>query len=53
MKLLHNNASIQHPRCPISPTPPEVEIPSFEDRLSGMANFKLINQYDNMFFEPD
>jgi hypothetical protein len=33
MKALHNQSGYQPPRSPISPSPPEVEIPSVDDRV--------------------
>jgi hypothetical protein len=38
MKHLHNHFGFQPPRSPISPTPPEVEIPSFDQRVRTMIN---------------
>jgi hypothetical protein len=51
MKHLHNHFGFQPPRSPISPTPPEVEILSFDQRVRTMINSKLINEYGSMFFE--
>jgi hypothetical protein len=51
MKHLHNHFGFQPPRSPISPTPPEVEIPSFDQRVRTMINSNLINEYGSMFFE--
>ena len=44
--------SLQPPRSPISPTPPEVEIPSVEDRLHGYMGARYFEQYGNIFY-PD
>jgi hypothetical protein len=52
MKQLHNHFDFQPPRSPISPTPPEVEIPMFDQRVRGMVNSNMINEYGSMFFEP-
>jgi hypothetical protein len=51
MKHLHNHFGFQLPRSPISPTPPEVEIPTFDQRVRTMINSNLINEYGSMFFE--
>jgi hypothetical protein len=52
MKLLrHNHFGFQPPRSPISPTPPEVKIPTFDQRVRGMVNSSMINEYGSMFFE--
>jgi hypothetical protein len=51
MKQLHAHFGFQSPRSPISPTPPEVEIPSFDQRMRTMINSNLINEYGSMFFE--
>jgi hypothetical protein len=51
MKQLHAHFGFQPPRSPISPTPPEVEIPSFDQRMRTMINSNMINEYGSMFFE--
>ena len=35
IKMMHNAMNLQPPRSPISPSPPEVEIPSVDARLQG------------------
>ena len=52
MKLVHNNLGIQPPRSPISPSPPEVDIPSVDDRVEGFINSDFYNQYGSMFHPP-
>jgi hypothetical protein len=47
MKALHTHAGIQPPRSPISPSPPEVEIPSVDDRV--FLNLDLYYQYGSNF----
>jgi hypothetical protein len=51
MKHLHNHFGFQSLRLAISPTPPEVKIPSFDQRVRGMINSNMINEYCIMFFE--
>jgi hypothetical protein len=51
MKHLHNHFGFQPPRSPISPIPPEVEIPTFDQRVRTMINSNLIKDYGSMFFE--
>ena len=51
LKMLHSHFDLQPPRSPISPTPPEVQMPTFEERAREMANSGLINEYGSMFFE--
>jgi hypothetical protein len=51
MKQLHNHFGFQPPRSPISPTPPEVEILSLDQRMRTMINSNMINEYGTMFFE--
>jgi hypothetical protein len=53
MKLMHNAQGFQPPRSPPSPESPQVEIPSFEDRMRGWANSDMLNQYGPMFFESE
>ena len=40
VKLIHNAMNLQPPRSPISSSPPEVEIPSVEERV----------RYGNIFY---
>jgi hypothetical protein len=47
MKALHTHAGIQPPRSPISPSPPEVEIPSVDDRV--FLNLDLYYHYGSNF----
>jgi hypothetical protein len=49
MKLMHNAP----PHSPPFPESPQVEIPSFEDRMRGWANFDMLNQYGPMLFESE
>jgi hypothetical protein len=49
MKALHIHAGIQPPRSPISPSPPEVEIPSVDDRVQNFLNLDLYYQYGSNF----
>jgi hypothetical protein len=51
MILMHNAQGFQPPRSPPSPESPQVEIPSFEDRMRGWANSDMLNQYGPKFFE--
>jgi hypothetical protein len=51
LKQLHNHFGFQPPHSPISPTPPEIEIPSFDQRMRTMINSNRINEYGCMFFE--
>jgi hypothetical protein len=51
MKHLHNHFGFQPPHSPISPTPPEVEIPMFDQRMRTLINSNMINEYGSMFFE--
>jgi hypothetical protein len=53
MKLMHNAQVFQPPRSPPSTKSPGVEIPFFEDRMRGWANFDMLNQYGPMFFESE
>ena len=50
IKLMHNSMNIQPPRSPISPSPPEVEIPSVEDRVGRYFSFWYFEQYGNLFY---
>ncbi|RLN09192.1 hypothetical protein C2845_PM11G06510 [Panicum miliaceum] len=52
IKMMHNSMNLQPPRSPISPTPPEVEVPSVEARLSGYLNSGNFDQYGSMFYPP-
>jgi hypothetical protein len=49
MKDLHNQAGCQPPRALISPSPPEVEIASVDDRVNAFLNSDLYNQYGSNF----
>jgi hypothetical protein len=49
MKALHTQAGCQHPRSPISPSPPEVDIPSVDDRVNAFLNSDIYNQYGSNF----
>jgi hypothetical protein len=49
MKALHSQAGIPPPRSPISPSPPEVEIPSVDDRVQSFLNSDLYYQYGRNF----
>jgi hypothetical protein len=51
MKHLHNHFGFQPMCSPISPTPPEIEISSFSQRIRTMINSNMINEYGTMFFE--
>jgi hypothetical protein len=51
MKQLHNHFGFHPLRSPISPTPPEVEIPTFDQRVRSMVNSGMINEYGSMFFQ--
>jgi hypothetical protein len=53
MKLMHNAQGFQPPRSPPSPESPQVEIPSFEERMRRWANSDMLNQYGPMFFESE
>ena len=47
---MHNAMNIQPPRSPISPSPPEVEIPSVEDRIQGYVDSGYFDQYGHIFY---
>jgi hypothetical protein len=49
MKALHTHASIQPPRSPILPSPPEVEIPSMDDRVQSFLDSDFYNLYGSNF----
>jgi hypothetical protein len=49
MNALHTQADCQPPRSPISPSPPEVEIPSVDDRVNNFLNSDLYYQYGSNF----
>jgi hypothetical protein len=53
MKLMHNAQGFELPRSPPSPKSPQVEIPSFEERMRMWANSDMLNQYGPMFFESE
>ncbi|RLN09265.1 hypothetical protein C2845_PM11G18380 [Panicum miliaceum] len=52
IKMMHNPMHLQPPRSQISPTPPEVEVPSVEARLSGYLNPGNFDQYGSIFYQP-
>jgi hypothetical protein len=49
MKALHTQASSQPPRSPISPYPPEVEIPFVDDRAQSFLNSDLYYLHGSNF----
>jgi hypothetical protein len=49
MKALHNQAGCQPPRSRISPSPPEDEIPSVDDRVNAFLKSDLYNHYGSNF----
>ena len=44
--------NLQPPRSPISPSPPEVEIPSVDARMQGYQDAGYFEQYSHIFY-PD
>jgi hypothetical protein len=52
-KLMHNAQGFQPSRSPPYLESPQVEIPSFEDRMRGWANSDMLNKYGLMFFESE
>ena len=50
MKRMHNAMNIQPPRSPISPLPPQIEIPSMEERVQGYVGSGYFEQYGNIFY---
>ena len=44
--------NLQPPCSPISPSPPETEIPSMETRVQGYVDSGYFEQYGNIFY-PD
>ena len=44
--------NLQPPRSPISPSPPEVEIPSVDARMQGYMDAGYFEQYGYIFY-PD
>ena len=50
MKRMHNAMNIQLPRSPISPLPPQIEIPSMEERVQGYVGSGYFEQYGNIFY---
>jgi len=52
VKMMHNAMNLQPPRSPISPSPPEAEIPSVEDRVQGYVDSGYFEQYGHIFY-PD
>ena len=51
-KQIHTHLGIQPPCSPISPSPPQVEIQSVDDRVAEYINSDHYNQYGSMFY-PD
>ena len=49
---MHNAMNLQPPRSPISPSPPEVEIPSVDARMQGYMDAGYFEQYGHIFY-PD
>ena len=49
---MHNAMNLQPPHSPISPSPPEVEIPSVEARVQGHMDAGYFEQYGHIFY-PD
>ena len=49
---MHNAMNLQPPSSPISPSPPEVEIPSVEERVHDHMDSGYVVQYGNIFY-PD
>jgi len=52
IKMMHNAMNLQPPLSPISPSPPEVEIPSVEARVQGHVDAGYFEQYGHIFY-PD
>ena len=52
IKMMHNAMNLQPPRSPISPSPPEVEIPLVEARVQGHMDTGYFEQYGHIFY-PD
>ena len=52
IKMMHNAMNLQLPRSPISPSPPEVEIPSVDARMQGYMNARYFEEYGHYFY-PD
>ena len=50
IKMMHNAMNLQPPHSPISPSPPEVVIPSVEDRVQGHVDFGYFEQYGHIFY---
>ena len=50
--MMHNAMSLQPPRSPISPSPPEVEIPSVDARMQSYMDAGYFEQYGHIFY-PD
>jgi len=49
---MHNAMNLQPPHSPISPSPPEVEIPLVEARVQGYMDSGYFEQYGHKFY-PD
>ena len=52
VKMMHNAMNLQPPRSPISPSPPEAEFPSVEDRVQRYVDSRYFEQYVHIFY-PD
>ena len=50
--MMHNAMNLQPPRSPISPTPPELVIPSMEEMVQGYADSGYFEQFGHIFY-PD
>jgi len=52
VKMMHNAMNLQPLRSPISPSLPEVEIPSVETRVQGYVDSGYFEEYGHIFY-PD
>ena len=52
IKMMHNAMNLQLPHSPISPSPPEVEIPSVDARIQSYMDAGYFEQYGHIFY-PD
>ena len=50
--MMHNAMNLHPPRSPISPSPPEVEIPSVRARMQGYMDAGYFEEYGHIFY-PD
>jgi len=50
--MMHNAMNLQLPCSPISPSPPEVEIPSVDARIQSYMDAGYFEQYGHIFY-PD